>query len=612
MSLRAIRIESGSGLSATFVPEAGMIGVSLSNDGDELLGQRRGIESYLESGKTMGLPLLYPWANRLSKDSYEFGGRRVEIAPDAAGVRRDDNGLAIHGTLAASPLWVVDEASATEQLDSARLRASLDFGNRPELMKSFPFPHRLDLEMSVEGNTLAVESTVVPTGDLPVPLAYGFHPYLTLPGTDRSEWRIALPEMTALEFDGLGIPDGRTGYFPAVTQALGDTAWDHGFDGLDECAEFSVEDASNRITVCFERGYPAAQVFAPPGEAVICFEPMKAPTDALVSGRHLNSVAPGETDVSRFTIAVERLDPVDVTTAPQGDDYRLDREGLPATEIRRVARGRVESAARNLREADPSNQTEAIHEARKDMKKMRAVLRLVREDVGITMFREENRRYRDAARLLSDSRDAEVLIETVESLGESYPDDAPAIGPMIERLKLRRDEGSAEGTGETDPRLAEAARTIEEGGRVIDQWDLTAADWQLFAGGLRRTYRDGRRGLEIVEADPTAANVHEWRKRVKDLWYQLRLLRNSWKTGLKANVREASRLAELLGEYNDLSILLDELVSNQWYDPATSALTLMAINRQAELLDEALPLGRRIYAEKPGQFASRIGAYWSA
>jgi aldose 1-epimerase len=611
MALRAIRIESGSGLSATFVPEAGMIGVSLRRDGDELLGQRRGIESYVESGKTMGLPLLYPWANRLSNDSYEFSGRRVELT-GAFGVRRDGNGLPIHGTLAASPLWVVDDASTTDQLDSAKLSASLDFGDHPELLETFPFPHRLDLEVSVEGSSLKVRSTVTPTGEVPVPLAYGFHPYLTLPGTDRSEWRIALPEMTSLEFDGRGIPDGRTGHFPAIEKPLGHEAWDRGFNGLEEGAEFSVADSRTRITVTFNRGYPAAQVFAPADESVICFEPMKAPTNALVDGRHLDSVAPGETDVSSFTITADRLEPAEAGAKDQSDEYRLDRQSPPASEIRRVARGRVESAVRSLREADPATRPDAVHEARKDMKKMRAVLRLVREEVGSATFRSENRRYRDAARLLSDSRDAEVLVETVESLGVALPGDAPPLDPMIDRLRAGRDARSAEGSHLADHQLLEAARTIEEGGRVIDQWDLTASDWQLFAGGLRRTYRDGRRGLDLVETDATPENVHEWRKRVKDLWYQLRLLRNSWKSGLKANVREADRLAQLLGDYNDLSILLDELTANQSEDPATPFLKSIATARQAELLAEALPLGRRIYAEKPGQFAGRIGAYWSA
>ena len=605
MSVSAIRIESGSGLSATFVPEAGMIGVSLRHDGEELLGQRRGLESYIESGKTMGLPILYPWANRLSRDEYDIDGRNVRIGPGAFGVRRDDNGLPIHGTLAASAFWVVGDASAGDRQESARLTASLDFTEHPELLATFPFPHRIELEMKIDDNCLSVTTTVTNTGELPVPLAYGFHPYLSLPGTPRSEWTIELPAMEALKFDDRGIPVEGSTRFAAVTESLGDRAWDDGFVALADGAEFSVADQRRTITVRLDQGYRAAQVFAPAGEDVICFEPMKAPTDSLVTGRDLGSVEPGESDVSRFTIRVEPA--VRSGEEPAMSGYRLGREN-PATEIRRVARERAESALSSLRDTDPGARAGSIHEARKDIKKMRAVLRLVREDVGRETFRTENRRYRDAARLLSESRDNDVLVETVESLVESNPEVANQAESLLAGIKKRRDSASPTEGGD---RLVRAARTIEEGGRLIEGWNLSESDWWLFAGGLRRTYRDGRRGLSEVEAEATPESVHEWRKRVKDLWYQLRLLRNSWKAGLKAPIRETGHLAELLGEYNDLSVLLNGLETNWAEELVASSLRPVAIARRAELLGEALSLGKRIYAEKPRQFTDRIGSYWS-
>ena len=607
MSLRAIRIESGSGLSATFVPEAGMIGVSLRHDGEELLGQRHGLASYVESGKTMGLPILYPWANRLSRDEYEFDGRTVRIEPDAFGVRRDANGLAIHGTLAASDFWQVEDASAGERQEDATLKASLDFGAHPELLASFPFPHRLELEMRIEGLELTVKAAVTNTGDGPLPLAFGFHPYLTLPGSNRAVWRIELPEREGLEFDERGIPVDGTETLMGGTETLGDRSWDDGFTGIDEGSEFSVADGRRRITVRLDQGYGAAQVFAPSGEDVICFEPMKAPTDALVSGRDLTAVDPGETDVSVFTISVSAAGGP-VPGKPDRHEFRITKGDAPA-EVRRVARGRVESALRNLRSTDPEARAQAIHEARKDMKKARAVLRLVRDDLGKETFRSENHRYRDAARLLSDSRDSEVLVETVESLIEEFPDEAVAAAPFLSELDARRERDRNSGNSADDSRLERAARTIEEGGRLIDEWNLTESDWQLFAGGLRRTYRDGRRRLGDVEAEVSPEAVHEWRKRVKDLWYQLRLLRNAWKDGLKAPVKEIGHLAELLGDYNDLSVLIDELETAA--DPSLDGLKAVAAGKQAEILEEAIPLGHRIYAEKPRQFTERIAAYWA-
>jgi len=607
MALKAIRLESGTGLSATFVPEAGMIGISLIKDGEELLGQRHGIESYIESGKTMGIPLLHPWANRLSSDRYEADGRVVEIERDDPRVRRDENGLAIHGTLAASPFWKVEDASTGGELEWAGLKATLDFGDHPELLQSFPFPHRITIEINLSGSSLAIKTTITPTGDVAVPLAFGFHPYVSLPGTDRAGWAIDLPAMTALETDDRGIPNGSSRHFPATTETLGDTAWDHAFADVAEGAVFAVADEHRMISVRLDSGYSAAQVFAPPAENAICFEPMKSPTDALVTGDGLTSIEPGSSDVSRFTISV-----ADVTAEgrPSRAKFRLDRD-QPAAEVKRVARERVQSTLSHLREPGRENRGEAIHDARKDLKKMRAVLRLVRDDLGKKTFRSENHRYRDAARLLSQSRDADVLLETVESLARDYPAGAPPLDDLLRDLSNERDVQFGSGE-EAEERLAQAAKTIEEGGGLIEGWTLEAADWALFERGLRRTYRDGSRATRAAEADPSAEALHEWRKRVKDLWYQLRLLRNAWGANLKAQAGETGRLADLLGDHNDLSILLDELGGRAADGRDFSVLAELAEDRQAELLDEAIPLGHRIYAESPGEFVKRIGAYWAA
>lgn len=610
MAIKAIRLESGTGLSATFVPEAGMIAISLIKDGEELLGQRGGIESYIESGKTMGIPFLHPWANRLSSDRYEFEGRTVEVQPNDPRVRRDENGLAIHGTLAASPHWRVEDASTGGELEWAGLRATLDFGEHPDLLESFPFPHRITIEFSLSGSSLAVKTTITPTGDVAVPLAFGFHPYISLPGTDRMRWAIDLPAMTSLELDDRGIPTGTTRPVEACTETLGTTAWDRAFADVDEGSVFAVADEKRMVSVRFDSGYPAVQVFAPPAENVICFEPMKAPTDALVTGDGLTSVKPGESDVSSFTISVVEVGPEDEAGEPLRGKFRLDRD-RPATEVKRVATERVQTMLGHLRETAPGNRAEAIHDARKDIKKMRAVLRLVRDDLGKSTFRTENHRYRDAARLLSGARDADVLIETVESLAGEYPPDAPPLDGLLRDLETKRDE-EAERDTEATGRLNQAAKEIEEGGRLIDDWTLDGSDWDLFERGLRRTYRDGRRAMANLGPDPSTEQLHEWRKRVKDLWYQLRLLRNAWGPYLKTQAAETGRLGDLLGQRNDLAVLLTEIRSRQAEGQDFSALADLAKNRQTELLDEAMPLGHRIYAESPGAFAKRIGAYWNA
>jgi len=289
--------DPSSSVAAQFVPAAGMIGISLSDAGAELLGQRRGLDAYIAAGKTMGIPLLYPWANRLGANTYTAQGTTVTLTPGKNGVRPDPNGLSIHGVLAAYPGWRVTAESATE------LTAELDFGADPELLASFPFPHLLALTVRLSKQTLTVRTTVTPTGDQPVPLCFGFHPYLQLPGVSRDRWIIETPPLQHLRLDGWGLPSGEATREPAGTELLGDKAFDEGYDEVADGAVFAVSGGGRRIEVHFQQGYPAAQIFAPPGEDVVCFEPMTAPTDALRRGGY-RSARPGASAVAVFSIRV--------------------------------------------------------------------------------------------------------------------------------------------------------------------------------------------------------------------------------------------------------------------------------------------------------------------
>ena len=289
--------DPSSGLSATFVPAAGMIGTSLSDDGVELLGLRKGLQAYAEDHKTMGIPLLYPWANRLSGNGYQVGDTAVVLVPGQGGVHTDEYGSPIHGTLAADPGWRVIDQSASE------LIAELDFGSRPDLLAGFPFPHLLGLAIRLADRTLTIRTTVTPTGAAVVPLCFGFHPYLQLPGVPRDQWSVQTPAMRARLVDARGLPTGVLAPHPAAIELLGDTVFDDGFDEVAAGAVFAVSGGGRRIEVRFDQGYPAAQIYAPAAEDVICFEPMAAPTDALRRGGY--AVArPGAPAVAQFSIRV--------------------------------------------------------------------------------------------------------------------------------------------------------------------------------------------------------------------------------------------------------------------------------------------------------------------
>jgi galactose mutarotase-like enzyme len=288
--------DPSSDLEAQFVPDAGMIGVSLTDSGMQLLGQGRGLDVYVTDGKTMGIPILYPWANRLGANTYTAEGATVTLTAGRNGVRTDPNGLPIHGVLAAYPNWRVTHDSANE------LTAEVDFSDQ-DLLASFPFPHRLALTVTLSERTLRVRTSVAPTGNQPVPMCFGFHPYLQLPDVPRDQWIIETPPLRHLKLDGQGLPTGETALQPAMTEALGDKAFDDGYDEVADGAVFAVSGGGRRIEVHFEQGYPAAQIFAPPGEDVVCFEPMTAPTDALRRGGY-RSAHPGDWGVAQFSIRV--------------------------------------------------------------------------------------------------------------------------------------------------------------------------------------------------------------------------------------------------------------------------------------------------------------------
>ena len=285
------------GLEAVFVPRLGLVGVSLRSRGEELLGRVGELTAYVEQGSVLGIPLLHPWANRLEGFRYRREGRSVELEPGSPLLPLDENGLPIHGVSGAKLAWNVREQGP------ARLVAVLEW-DKADLLAIFPFPHRLETTLELGSGSLEIATVLSATGDAAVPVAFGYHPYLTLPGAGRASWRLQLPPMERLDLDERMIPSGRTTRFEGYDAAIDDLDLDAGFVGIGEPAEFVVAGGGRRITVTFLEGYPYAQVFVPPGKDYVAIEPMTAPANALVSGDGLRVVAPGETFRARFRIHV--------------------------------------------------------------------------------------------------------------------------------------------------------------------------------------------------------------------------------------------------------------------------------------------------------------------
>jgi galactose mutarotase-like enzyme len=292
----------GDGLRAAFAPAANMVLHSLTLGGRELLAARNGLDGYVERASTMGVPLLHPWANRLGELRYHAAGREVVLDGDSSLFKRDPAGLPMHGAWPAILQWDVVESDSDGE--TASLLARLEWDRGHAAFELFPFPHRLEYRARAAARSIELALALEPTADLPVPVSFGFHPYLRIPGGARQSAEMTLPVRRALLTNDSMLPTGETEPFEPGPRRLGDTEWDHEFSELDDPARFVLRGGESEISLTFLGGCPFAHVFAPADSDFVCFEPMTAPTNALVTGADLSVVAPGGRYEAAFEIAV--------------------------------------------------------------------------------------------------------------------------------------------------------------------------------------------------------------------------------------------------------------------------------------------------------------------
>jgi aldose 1-epimerase len=183
------------------------------------------------------------------------------------------------------------------------LAARFDFAADDTLLAAFPFAHEIRIEARLEGAQLTLATTVLATGDAPVPISFGFHPYLRLPGIERRDWLVEIPVREQLRLGPAMLPTGERVPVAIEPAPLGTRTFDDAYVAPPDGAAFAVEGGGRRIELAFEAGYPYAQVFAPPDDPLIAFEPMTAPANALVDGATA-LVAPGDRYRAVFTITV--------------------------------------------------------------------------------------------------------------------------------------------------------------------------------------------------------------------------------------------------------------------------------------------------------------------
>jgi CHAD domain-containing protein len=339
----------------------------------------------------------------------------------------------------------------------------------------------------------------------------------------------------------------------------------------------------------------------------------KETVSKAMKDRHIHLAAAGAAAAAGALAAKKGLAGRRNGPGPLDRAYRLKSDESPSAEMRRIVIGRIDKAAERLADAQlGEDPTSYVHGARKDLKKLRSALRLLRQELGDERYRAENSAYREADQLLSPSRDAEVKVETLEDICGRFEGTLPAgaADEWLEVLREERDLAEHSTRNGGSAALTEALAQVEEGRERASSWPLEAESWELAGPGVERAYRRGRKRMRLAAAEPSAANVHEWRKRVKDLWYQLRILEVATPKDLSDRIDIADRLSDALGDHHDLAVLRDDLLVRDLPTVRRADLVAAIAQRQEELANGALDLGNRLYLEKPKRFRKKMRRGW--
>jgi CHAD domain-containing protein len=281
--------------------------------------------------------------------------------------------------------------------------------------------------------------------------------------------------------------------------------------------------------------------------------------------------------------------------------------------VKRLAAEQINLALDHLACA-PGGLNESIHATRQSSKRVRALLALIRGELGEKTFKHEWDAYRSAARLLAAARDAAVVVDTFDSLVARSGDDldANALAPAREFLIERR---KAQLKMIEDDRVpARVCELLSAARERVDGWPVKRSGFKAIRRGLRRSYRSGREGFRGVIWHPTPPNFHEWRRPVKLLWHQLQVIAPIWPAVLSAHAEELHKLSDRLNENHDLDVLREIALWSEFKAlPHDRQSLVSAIDRRCrELEAQALPLGERLYCERSRQFTKRIERYWRA
>lgn len=287
--------------------------------------------------------------------------------------------------------------------------------------------------------------------------------------------------------------------------------------------------------------------------------------------------------------------------------YRIHGSAPTDDEVRRIL---IEQTHRAIRAAGDEDPHEAVHEVRRRCKKLRAALRLARPAIG-RRFKRENAVFRDIGRSISQLRDAQAVVEAAASLRQRFADEVPgAIFDRADSEMLSRRDAAAT-PEELRSALDCATDQLRPALDRLEKLPIRGRSFAILSGGLQQTYRDCRRAMRTAHEEPSVEALHEWRKRIKDHRYHVAMLRSIWPETMTPRQEQLHRLSDLLGADHDLATL-SAILQAEGLGLDLDTLMPLIGRRRAELIEEAWPLGARLFAERPKRFARRIEALWDA
>ncbi|MEQ8350642.1 MAG: aldose 1-epimerase [Leptospiraceae bacterium] len=270
-------------IEAEICPEVGCTCFSLRIKGEELLHFPFNLNHYRASKDLAGIPVLYPWANRLEKDLIPFRGKEFPLSGES--IYRDGNGLPIHGLILKSSSWTLKDLNASR--DFARALFEFDIESDAVMRNNFPFAQAILLTFELQENTLRILLEVENRDRSPFPVTPGFHPYFSLGKYERNNVRLSIPARNSMGLDSQYLPDGSS---LSVTEKwpdhanliLGSHKFDTVFTDLEgEDPVFKLIRPDLSINLHCGKDFPVGIVYSPPAERFVCLEPMTAPTNAM-------------------------------------------------------------------------------------------------------------------------------------------------------------------------------------------------------------------------------------------------------------------------------------------------------------------------------------------